>query len=545
MLADALVSAVADQPGATAAELSVALRGAGHDADTETVHRYLHAAHGRFRCDATRARWWLAGAEPVGHPAVNGEHRPAERSVTVPGVGRASDSLSLYTWQGEALAAWLHRGRRGVVEAVTGTGKTMVGVAAVLDQLHTRGQALVLVPTRELQRQWMGVLQERLPPGTLIGRLGDGGAGSLTTHDVVVAIVNSLRSADARPIRPHGLLVADECHRYGSAFNRLALDARFDRRLGLSATYARDDDGHLTWLNPYFGGSCYQLGYRRAIGDGVAAPVAVALVGVRFEPHERAWYDELTETMTRAAAALVKRYGLPREPYAAFMREVNALADSSRDLEPARLARQYRQAATERRRLLAEASGKGDALEALAPAIRAADRTLVFTQSIAISEGAARRLTDVGIPTGAIHSRLPGRVRTDILDRFAAGALRVVSAPRVLDEGIDVPAADLAVIVGASRSRRQMIQRMGRVLRRKPDGRLARFAVLYVEATVEDPASGAHEGFLGEVTEVAEAVRRFPAGAPAAGLIGFLSPAVHAVSNPPALSGRPEALDHS
>src|SRR4029450_2079854 len=110
--------------------------------------------------------------------------------------------------------------------------KTMVGVAAVLDRLGTRGQALVLVPTKELQRQWTGVLRELLPRGTLVGELGDGGTGSLTTHDVVVAIVNTLRSGDARPIRPHGLLVADECHRYASALNRLALDPRFDRRLG-------------------------------------------------------------------------------------------------------------------------------------------------------------------------------------------------------------------------------------------------------------------------------------------------------------------------
>ena len=307
--------------------------------------------------------------------------------------GRTDPSLSLYAWQAEAFAAWVSRGRRGVVEAVTGTGKTMVGVAAVLDQLRARGQALVLVPTKELQRQWIGVLVERLPAGTAIGRLGDAGAGSLTTHDVVVAIVNTLRSTDARPIRPHGLLVADECHRYGSAFNRLALDRRFDRRLGLSATYARDDDGHLTWLDPYFGGSCYRLGYRRAIGDGVAARVAVALVAVRFEPHERAEYDELTDAMSRAAARLIERYGLAREPFAAFIREVNVLADSSRDHEPARLARQYRHAATARRRLLARASGKGEALEALSPAIRAADRSIVFTQTIAASEDAARRLT--------------------------------------------------------------------------------------------------------------------------------------------------------
>ena len=65
------------------------------------------------------------------------------------------------------------------------------------------------------------------------------------------------------------------------------------------------------------------------------------------------------------------------------------------------------------------------------------------------------------------------------------------------------------MIIGASRSRRQMIQRMGRVLRRKADHRRARFAVLYVESTIEDPAQGAQETFLEEITEVADEVRSF------------------------------------
>lgn len=98
-----------------------------------------------------------------------------------------------------------------------------------------------------------------------------------------------------------------------------------------------------------------------------------------------------------------------------------------------------------------------------------------------------------------------------------------MTAPQVLDEGIDVPAADLAVILATSRSRRQMVQRMGRVLRPKPDGRRARFAVIHVEGTVEDPALGAHEGFLDEVTGVADAVRDFPAGSGSKALCAFLS----------------------
>ena len=119
-----------------------------------------------------------------------------------------------------------------------------------------------------------------------------------------------------------------------------------------------------------------------------------------------------------------------------------------------------------------------------------------------------------GLEAAAIHSHLDGDDRRTVLTRFGAGTLRVVTAPQVLDEGIDVPAADLAVILAASRSRRQMIQRMGRVLRRKSDGRAARFVIIFVAGTVEDPALGAHEGFLDEITSVANAVQAFPPGAP-------------------------------
>jgi superfamily II DNA or RNA helicase len=115
-------------------------------------------------------------------------------------------------------------------------------------------------------------------------------------------------------------------------------------------------------------------------------------------------------------------------------------------------------------------------------------------------------LTGCGFRTAAVHSAMAPRERAEVLPRFRDGALQVLAAPRALDEGVDVPAADLAVIAGASRSRRQMVQRMGRVLRRKPDGRLARFVVLFAERTVEDPASGAHEAFLDEVVAVAERV---------------------------------------
>jgi superfamily II DNA or RNA helicase len=589
VLVDEIEAVLAEAPGRTASEVAAAL---GVGKGERAVSFALFSHHGRFRCDHwDPPRWWLVshssrgsngpgslagGAQAglagfaggpqaglagfaggpqaglaggpqgglaggpqgglaggpqgglAGGPQGRGGPPENTASLTAPVA-----PFPLYQWQADALAAWDRRHRRGVVEAVTGTGKTVVGIAAALQEIRDREQVLVLVPTVELQRQWVDELTARLPARTLIGRLGDGAHDRLASHDVLVAVVNSARAIDVRPIRRGGLLVADECHRYGSAVNQLALDRRFTHRLGLSATYGRDDDGNREWLDPYFGGTCFQMGYRRALADEVTAHFNVALVGVQFSTEERDRYRELTLLMGQQRARLIDRYGVPPEPFEAFMAAVNALADG--DGGGSGVARTYRTAMLERRRLLADTPAKDAAVARLAPAISGAERAIVFTQSIAASERIAWVLGGHGLRAGVVHSEMSGPHRRSALVRFESGELQVISAPRVLDEGIDVPAADLAVIAGASHSRRQMVQRMGRVLRRKADGRRARFAVLYVEATVEDPQQGAHEAFLDEMVDVAEEVRWFPAEIAArdpAGVCDFLTTSSTGVPQP-------------
>ena len=529
MLADDVAAILATTPGLSVAELATLTNAPSPRA----VALALCADHGRFRTErrgdgggerGSSPRWWLATP-----PSLGVRVDPAAPSLRAPSTPRGL--IGLYAWQVDALEAWRRAGRRGVVEAVTGTGKTMVGIAATVAELDRRGQVLVLVPTVELQQQWGVELARRLPAGTRVGRLGAGVIDSLSTHDVLVAVVNSARAADVRPIRQGGLLVADECHRYGSAMNHLALDGRFSRRLGLSATYAREDDGNEEWLDPYFGGTCFRLGYQRALAEAVTARFTVALIGVRFSPGEQAFYADLTEMMGGLRARLVREFGVPEEPFDAFMQAVNLLADG--DGAGAGVARAWRQAMQERRRLLEDTPAKDHALEALSPAVSDAGRAIVFTQSIAASDRACALLRRCGVRAGAVHSALGGEDRRDVLGRFGRGELDALAAPRVLDEGVDVPAADLAVIAGASRSRRQMIQRMGRVLRKKPDGRRARFAIVFVEGTVEDPAHGAHEAFLDEIVTVADGVSLLAAGpSGAAGPNGAFSDALRLALRP-------------
>jgi RNA polymerase primary sigma factor len=75
-------------------------------------------------------------------------------------------------WQQEALDAWLEAGRRGVVEAVTGTGKTAVGILAAADAVARGRRVAVVVPGVDLLDQWYAKLTNDLT-SVRIGRLGD------------------------------------------------------------------------------------------------------------------------------------------------------------------------------------------------------------------------------------------------------------------------------------------------------------------------------------------------------------------------------------
>src|SRR6478752_5345943 len=102
----------------------------------------------------------------------------------------SSTARELFRWQLDALVSWLRCGRRGVIEAVTGSGKTDVAIAAASDALRRGRFVLVLVPSRVMMEQWHGRLTSALP-GARIGRLGDDGKDIPSSCDVLVATRHS------------------------------------------------------------------------------------------------------------------------------------------------------------------------------------------------------------------------------------------------------------------------------------------------------------------------------------------------------------------
>ncbi len=433
---------------------------------------------------------------------------PTVVSPTDAGEPSFFDRFRPYRWQVDAMAAWLRVGRRGVVEAVTGSGKTDMAFAAVADARRRGLFVCVIVPSRVLLEQWYQRMMIAFPEDR-IGRLGDHHLDLAENVDILITTRHSAASRKPVPGEDReGLLIADECHGYGGKVLRKSLMTEYDERLGLTATLERSDDAVEEVILPYFGGICFRYGFVDAIADGVCAQPRVAFVAVPLTDKERSEYTRTERALVEARTALKKIDGMPSEPFGAFLAAVQHLAQN--DGGPnGKAANDYLDAFALRRDIVADSEAKFETLTKLAPSIRAADGSLLFTETVRASNHAINRLDPV-VSIEIITGETPRTDRERILTEFRAGGLDAVAAPRVLDEGIDVPDANLGIVVSASRTRRQMIQRMGRILRRKQAGAGAKFVIVFAADTLEDPRSAVdRDGFVEEIEEIAAAMSVF------------------------------------
>ncbi|MCG5441499.1 DEAD/DEAH box helicase [Micromonospora sp. NIE79] len=494
-------------PGQNKRQLLAGLHRLGRTELTTTdVNRTLYASPATFdHDDATPPRWRLTAAAVGSGAAI-----PPLAPRALPRCYVGKDPRA---WQTEAFDAWVSNGRRGVVEAVTGTGKTTVGVLAAAAALDAGEKVLVLVPGRELLDQWYEVLRSSLH-GARVGRQGDGHADELTDHSVVIAIVNSAAKYEMLPPGTPGLLVADEVHRYGARYFAQALEPAFGARLGLTATYERDDNGLSEHLTPYFGDVVAGCTYDRGLADEILAPFRIAFVKVDFTTDEQEAHDEHDRRVRTFRRRLILDHGCPAEPFGEFMASVNHLREGgSGNSRAAWDARGYLDAFSKRRQVLADCWNKHEALAMLVPVLAEAERGLVFGETKSSAVRAAGILRANGVRAMELTSGMDSLTRKQRLAAFKDGQIQVLSAPKILDEGIDLPQADVGVMMAGSRSKRQMIQRMGRVIRPKVDRRPATFVILYVKGTAEDPEAGAHEGFLEQVSDVAQDTEWFDSSA--------------------------------
>jgi superfamily II DNA or RNA helicase len=396
-----------------------------------------------------------------------------------------AEEIDIVSWQREALAAWTGRGHRGVIEAVSGTDKTPVAYWAIAEALDQRMKVLVVTPTAERVDQWYDGLRSALP----INRIGKIPANKDERHgasDVIVCTIHDAVRESVFGTSFDGLIVADQVHLYGTREHSPALDPLYAWRLGLTATYQREDNGISTYLDPYFGGVSMRLGYDQALEDDVIAPFDVAIVSVRLTNAEQVEFDTLGKQTKDLAATLVAEFGVP--PTERFGDAVAGLAGGR--LGPSRnAARTYQKAVAKRTELVAGASGKSPVLKALAARVREGERALIFAQDEQSAAHVSKVFGSEGCSTRALTGVELGR-RSRRADGGRDGDdICLVATPRGADESVNFADIDLAIIVGASGGSRQVMHRLGQVLRPKADERHSRLVALYVQGTDEDDYS--------------------------------------------------------
>lgn len=380
-----------------------------------------------------------------------------------------NDNRDPHPYQAEALRAWQEAGRWGSVVLPTGAGKTFLALQAIT---ACNVSTLVVVPTLDLLHQWYALLENAFggPIGVWYGQEKRLEPITVTTYPSAWAQAELLGNQ-------FKLLVFDEIHHLPApSWHEIALMCAAPYRLGLTATYPDTPELAPKPPSPYpnqFSISPAALldelvgpvVYRKQIDDLTGQQLAeyrTERIRIDLTPEERAAYD----------AAYAAYTGYVRE---ARLRESHGpywwdefTRRSAYEVE----ARRAKVAEMKLKEIVHQAQGKLDILDRLMREHRHR-QMLIFTAQNRFAYRIARRYL---VPV--ITHQTKAAERKAILDEFRAGTYEVIVTSKVLNEGVDVPEAKVAVVLGGSASAREYIQRLGRVLRKKGNAQATLFEVI-------------------------------------------------------------------
>lgn len=388
-----------------------------------------------------------------------------------------------YAHQGVAVDTFFRADGTGILAIATGGGKTRTALIAGVEAQHQHtGPMLivVLVPSRPLMKQWADEIREFGIGPTLPSTVNRTDrrkqlqeievaleVGSARTE--IMVITNSLFAQDdgirglldRLSSRVKVFLIGDEMHNLGAPKVFDALPKRADLRLGLSATPVRqyDPDG-TDKLFEYFGPPVYEFGLADAIRSGCLTPYEYHLHEVPMSDQELDKWTELTEELVKAGFTI---------------------DDDGRTVVPSAKAERLLR---ERRAVLEQASAKIGLLRELLLAMGPSDiaRCLIYTSAKGTMFDQPRQIEQVNqmlSTLGIISHQFTGeetayRNAGDWLEAFGRGDYQVLTAMKVLDEGIDIPHTDTAFLLASSAVQREWVQRRGRILRRAAGKTIAR-----------------------------------------------------------------------
>ncbi len=406
-----------------------------------------------------------------------GESKGSYHHQSLPGCPRVPPSLQLRTYQQQAVHNWFANNGRGTLKMATGSGKTITALAIACElykQINLK-VLLVVCPYRHLVTQWARECEKfNLQPllafenirtwqsqlSTQLYNLRSSSQPFLTVITSNSTLIGDGFQSQLKYFPERTLIIGDEAHNLGAPKLEESLPRRIGLRLALSATPERYfDEGGTQSLFDYFGPVIQpEFTLKDAIHQG-------ALVHYLYHPI----LVELTETESHTYAKLTQKIGR-----ALLYRNKENVApgysEDNEDLKPLLM---------QRARLVGAAENKLNALRELMTTRRETTHTLFYCSDGSPEMGQRSSLQQLKAVAKILGVELGYRISTytaqttlqerEVLRRqFESGELQGLVAIRCLDEGVDIPAIQTAVILASSSNPRQFIQRRGRVLRPAP-----------------------------------------------------------------------------
>jgi superfamily II DNA or RNA helicase len=412
---------------------TLVLKGVAQDAPVHPAFQWIKA---RWRCEAYH------------YPALHDWLRAQGIQDVVPRWRRLGltlhDQRQPHDYQHESLAAWERADYRGSIVLPTGAGKTFVAAHAIR---RVDRSTVVVAPTIDLLHQWYARLTN-----TFDTEIGVYYGGEKRVLPVTVTTYHSAGDLIADVGNNFKLIIYDEVHHLPApSWGETALMSPSPFRLGLTATYPEpheQTDGR--WqLDELIGPIVYEKRIDELVGQQLAE-YRTERIRIDLTPEERQRYDSFYAVY----AGYFRAHQLPRKHGPQWWLELLRLSAIDPDARRAVLARQHIQ------RMLAAAEGKLVALDRLLRE-HLHDRVLIFTESNEVVYQLSARYL---IP--ALTHETKVAERKEILEGFQTGHYRAIVTSKVLNEGVDVPEAKVAIVLGGSAGAREYIQRLGRVLRK-------------------------------------------------------------------------------
>ena len=346
--------------------------------------------------------------------------------------------MKLREWQEKAFPLWW-KNKRGIIKVVTGGGKTFFAIHCLrkyLEEDHNKN-ILIVVPSIALLDQWYESLSQNFSDREI--SLNGGGEQTTSITKICISTIDSLKNIIKEVDASNSLLIVDECHKIGTEKRGEMLTNNWHATLGLSATPERDyDDNFYIIIKRILGDIIFDYDYIDAREDEVIVNFKLLYGYAALLPEEENKYRKFTKSIQRRAATIG---GQDMNDYPLKMLIFNRarLVKNSKNRIPygIELIQKYER-----------------------------DSWIVFTENKKQAKEFNKKVNHIkGFESGIYNTDLKDDERQENLENFKAGKLNVLVSCTALDEGFDMPEADGAMILSASSSKRQRIQRMGRVLR--------------------------------------------------------------------------------